>query len=466
MPSAAFDGPAIDAAGLRKSFGSTVAVDGIDLHVEAGGVTALLGPNGAGKTTTVRMLATLLRIDSGSARVAGFDVQREGDKVRMAIGLTGQFTAVDELLTGRENIEMIGRLARLDKAVARRRAGELLERFDLADAAERRSGTYSGGMRRRLDLAASLVASPKVLFLDEPTTGLDPRSRNEVWTMIEELVAGGSTVLLTTQYLDEADQLADTIVVIDHGRVIAQGTPGDLKGDVGGERLELTFAGRAACDAAAEAVVGAHGEIESVGEDECNLTIQLSKGPLEIATLLQAVDAAGIEIEDVVVQRPTLDDVFMALTGEHVSEPDDDARRHMGAVSPLADAHDPQPRDPCGDHGLARDVRTALSLRVRRGDRGRGNDLRQLPDGWHLRADDCIRRAHNFGVAGIRPRQRRRRPLLLDADVALGDPHGTHDCRPPTQFLHDSGDGRGRRAGRLPATGQTARCSTGQSRSR
>src|SRR5580692_5038245 len=230
---------AIEAAGLVKRFGKTIAVDGVDLAVRPGMVLGLLGPNGAGKTTVVRMLATLLRPDAGYARVCGADIVRQADRVRELIGLTGQYAAVDEDLTGFENLLLIGRLLEVPRSEAKRRSAELLERFDLADAAGRSVKTYSGGMRRRLDLAASLVQRPAVLFLDEPTTGLDPRSRSEVWTMIRALVAEGTTVLLTTQYLDEADRLASEIAVIDHGRVIAEGTPDELKDRVGGERLEI-----------------------------------------------------------------------------------------------------------------------------------------------------------------------------------------------------------------------------------
>lgn len=315
---------AIEAHGLVKSFDETRAVDGVDLAVKRGAVTALLGPNGAGKTTIVRMLTTLLRLDAGSATVGGFDVVKNPQSVRTKIGLTGQFTAIDELLTGRENLEMIGRLAHMDSARIKQQAANLLERFDLVDAGDRPANTYSGGMGRRLDLAASLVADPDVLFLDEPTTGLDPRSRNEVWKMIEEMVGRGTTVLLTTQYLDEADQLADTIVVIDHGKVIAQGAPDDLKAEIGGERLSLTLADAAAADRAAEVLNRTHSELEQVDSEQNMLTVQLTKGPMEVATAMKAIDDAGIEIVEVVVSRPTLDDVFLSLTGEHVSEDADE----------------------------------------------------------------------------------------------------------------------------------------------
>ncbi|MBI5311150.1 MAG: ATP-binding cassette domain-containing protein [Actinobacteria bacterium] len=317
---------AIVAEGLVKSFGETNAVAGVDLSVARGSVTALLGPNGAGKTTTVRMLTTLLSIDAGSASVAGFDVVGAPGEVRRRIGLTGQFTAIDELLTGRENLEMIGRLARMPKAAAKSRAGELLERFDLAAAADRNASTYSGGMSRRLDLAASLVAEPEILFLDEPTTGLDPRSRLAMWGLIEELVDRGTTVLLTTQYLDEADQLADEVVVIDHGRVIARGTSDELKDDIGGERLELKLKDAARTGAASAELSRGGAEVIGSDESEGTVTAALTRGPLEVADLIKQLDGAGFALDEVVVHRPTLDDVFLSLTGEHVEGGEDEAK--------------------------------------------------------------------------------------------------------------------------------------------
>lgn len=318
-----FGEAAIRATGLTKNFGETCAVAGVDLTVKRGTVTALLGPNGAGKTTTVRILTTLLKPDSGSANVAGHDIAGEPGAVRARIGLTGQFTAIDELLTGRENLVMIGRLARMAKPDAERRADELLARFELADAADRRAGTYSGGMRRRLDLAASLIANPEVLFLDEPTTGLDPRSRLGMWELIEELVAQGTTVLLTTQYLDEADALADEIVVIDHGRVIARGTSDSLKDEIGGERLELRLKDPAQ-SAQASARLTREG-VEVIGADEAGgaITVALTRGPVEVAELIQTLDGDGFALDEITVHRPTLDDVFLTLTGQHVEDADE-----------------------------------------------------------------------------------------------------------------------------------------------
>lgn len=311
---------AIQATGLTKHFGETKAVDGVDLTVKTGTVTALLGPNGAGKTTTVRMLTTLLRPDGGSAEVAGLDLAKQPNGVRAKIGLTGQDTAVDELLTGRENLVLIGRLARMEKSAVAPRADDLLKRFDLAAAADRPAGTYSGGMRRRLDLAASMIAEPEILFLDEPTTGLDPRSRLGMWELIEELVERGTTVLLTTQYLDEADQLADEIVVIDHGRVIARGTSDQLKDQVGGERLEFKLKDAAAIDRAAALIESQNCEVAERDADDGTVTAALTDGPRQVARLIDLLEEGGIEIDEVFVHRPTLDDVFLKLTGEHVEE--------------------------------------------------------------------------------------------------------------------------------------------------
>jgi ABC-2 type transport system ATP-binding protein len=321
------DRPAIWAEGLQKSYGKTKALDGLDLSVEEGTVLGLLGPNGAGKTTAVRILTTLLIPDAGRAEVAGLDVVRQAGELRALIGLTGQYAAVDEYLTGRENLEMVGRLYHLSKKQARRRADELLERFDLVDAATRLVKTYSGGMRRRLDLAASLVFSPPVLFLDEPTTGLDPRSRITMWDIIGELVSGGTTLLLTTQYLDEADRLADRIAVVDAGRVIAEGTSAELKARVGGETLEVTVAGGDGLGEAASVLERyAHGDGGvRVDAERRYVGTTVAGGPGLLAAVVRDFDAAGVQVEELGLHRPTLDDVFLTLTG-HAAEPEAEQR--------------------------------------------------------------------------------------------------------------------------------------------
>jgi ABC-2 type transport system ATP-binding protein len=313
--------PAVRVAGVIKRFGATVALAGVDLEVAEGTVFGLLGPNGAGKTTLVRVLATLLAPDSGHAEVFGRDVVSEAPAVREMLGLTGQFAAVDEILTGRENLQMFGRLFDLPRAEARRRAGELLERFDLADAADRPARTYSGGMRRRLDLASSLLTRPRILFLDEPTTGLDPRSRNEIWGIVRELVRDGTTVLLTTQYLEEADQLADRIAVIDHGRVIAQGTGNELKDRVGGQILEVELSTAAQRDQAQSVLAGVGCGDPEPGEHPDRLTLPAPRNGLElIEDAASALRHAGIGVSDLGLRRPTLDDVFLQLTGTPPSE--------------------------------------------------------------------------------------------------------------------------------------------------
>jgi ABC-2 type transport system ATP-binding protein len=302
------------AEGLRKRYGATIALDGLDLAVPTGTVCGLLGPNGAGKTTAVGILATLLRPDAGRAEVAGFDVARQAARVRSRIGLTVQHDAVDEILTGRQNLELFGRLFHLSPREARRRAGELLAQFGLVDAADRLVKTYSGGMRRRLDLAAGFVLAPRVLFLDEPTTGQDPRNRSEVWEVVRELVRGGTTVLLTTHYLEEADQLADRISVIDRGRVIAEGAPDELKNTIGGSRIDLVLRDDAALPAAAELlgrVCEGPPEIEPAGR---RLSAPVRDRVTSLAEVLRGLDARGIEAEDVSLRRPTLDEVFLHLT--------------------------------------------------------------------------------------------------------------------------------------------------------
>ncbi len=306
---------AIYGEGLRKHYGKVRALDGVDIAVRYGTVLGLLGPNGAGKTTLVRILTTLLLPDAGRGQVAGYDVVRDASKLRQVIGLAGQYAAVDENLTGRENLEMVGRLYHLGKAEARRRADALLERFGLTDAASRQARTYSGGMRRRLDLAASLVARPQVLFLDEPTTGLDPRSRIGMWETINGLVQEGTTVLLTTQYLEEADYLADRITMIDGGRVIAEGTAQELKARTGGGILELRVADRARAAAAAEAIAGLGSGAPQVARETGQVTLPLPNGTAMLADVVRRLDAAGVAILDIAVRQPTLDDVFLALTG-------------------------------------------------------------------------------------------------------------------------------------------------------
>ncbi|MDE0231336.1 MAG: ATP-binding cassette domain-containing protein [bacterium] len=312
-------GNVIEAFGLVKHYGDVVALDGLDLAVPEGSVFGLLGPNGAGKTTAVSILATLLIPDSGSARVAGADVLEEPARVRERIGLSGQYAALDEHLTGFENLDMIGRLYRLGRSRSRTRARELLEVFDLTEAGNRPVKTYSGGMRRRLDLAGALVASPPVLFLDEPTTGLDPRSRLDLWGVIRELVARGSTLLLTTQYLEEADHLADRIMVIDQGRDIAQGTPDELKTLVGGERIEVTVVSSSDLPRAQEVMQRfAVGELASEVRNR-KITAPISGGAAVLTRALRALDAEGVDLHDVGLRRPTLNDVFLTLTG-HAAE--------------------------------------------------------------------------------------------------------------------------------------------------
>ncbi|GGR54385.1 MULTISPECIES: ATP-binding cassette domain-containing protein [Streptomyces] len=315
---------AIYAEGLVKTFGDVRALDGVDLDVPEGTVLGLLGPNGAGKTTTVRCLTTLLRPDSGKAVVAGVDVLRHPDAVRRSIGLSGQFAAVDEYLTGRENLQMVGQLYQMRAKAAKARAAELLEQFHLADAADRPAKTYSGGMRRRLDLAAALVVSPPVMFMDEPTTGLDPRNRQQLWEVIKQLVSGGTTLLLTTQYLEEADHLAHDIAVVDHGRVIAQGTSDQLKARTGGERVEVVVQDRERIATAAEVLRNLGKGETTVEEHTRRLTVPVSGGAKLLAEIIRELDTRGIGIDDIGLRRPTLDDVFLSLTGHAAESADQD----------------------------------------------------------------------------------------------------------------------------------------------
>ena len=310
----------VEAHGLRKAFGDVQALDGLSLAVPAGSVLGLLGPNGSGKTTTVSILATSLRPDTGRATVGGLDVVKDAAQVRRVIGLAGQFAAVDPNLTGRENLRLIGRLSRVGRKPARARADELLERFHLTDAANRVSKTYSGGMRRRLDLAAALVVSPPVMFMDEPTTGLDPRNRQQLWEVIQDLVAGGTTLLLTTQYLEEADHLAHDICVIDHGLVIARGTSDQLKAQTGGERIEVVAHDHHRIEDTV-AILARHGKgATKVEQHTRKVTVPVAGGAKLLAEVIRDLDADGIEIDDIGLRRPTLDDVFISLTGHAAEE--------------------------------------------------------------------------------------------------------------------------------------------------
>ncbi len=311
----------ISVQGLRKSYGKTKALDGVSLEIKAGTVTALLGPNGAGKTTLIRILTTLITPDDGHATVSGFDVVRDAEALRFTIGLAGQYAAVDEILSGRENLEMVGRLYHMSRADAERRSEELLKQFEIEDAADRPVKTYSGGMRRRLDLAASLVIHPKILFLDEPTTGLDPHGRFTLWQIIRDLVAEGTTVLLTTQYLEEADQLANQVFVIDHGHIIAAGTPDELKSRVGGDVLEVHLADHNQTSAAAEAIGRFGDEPPHLDESLGKVTMPVSGDSPILVDVVRELEKVGIKISDIILRRPSLDDVFIKLTGHGAESP-------------------------------------------------------------------------------------------------------------------------------------------------
>jgi ABC-2 type transport system ATP-binding protein len=309
------DDPAIHAIGLRKSFGSQVVLDGISIDVAAGTVFALLGPNGAGKTTTVHILSTLLAPDDGTVEIAGHDLRREPDAVRAAIGLTGQFSAVDNLLTGEENLRLIADLRHLGKRVGARRVAELLDTFDLAEAATKPVATYSGGMRRRLDLAMTLVGNPRIIFLDEPTAGLDPRSRRVMWDIVRDLVAQGVTIFLTTQYLEEADRLAHRVAVLDHGTIVAEGSPDELKRLVPGGHIRLQFTSAGELEKAARTIVGA-----SRDDDALTLQVPIDVNVRSVRNLLERLDAAAIDVSGLSVSTPDLDDVFLSLTGNPARE--------------------------------------------------------------------------------------------------------------------------------------------------
>jgi ABC-2 type transport system ATP-binding protein len=324
-------GPTILADGLRKRYGPTNALDGFDLQVERGSVTGLLGPNGAGKTTAVRVFTTLLRPDGGRALIDGLDVVRQADLVRYRIGLVGQQAAVDEVISGRQNLVMFGRLFHLPARDARRRADELLEQFGLADTGSKQVKRYSGGMRRRLDLAASLILAPSVMFLDEPTIGLDPRGRSEVWDAIRGLVRGGTTILLTTQYLDEADQLADRISVMDAGRVIAEGTPDELKSRIGGDRVDVVVTQREDLPRAASVLANLTGLRPEIDADARRVSAPAANRLAVLTGAVRAIDDAGLSVDDVAVRRPTLDDVFIQLTGHHAEEREPDATEPAAA---------------------------------------------------------------------------------------------------------------------------------------
>jgi ABC-2 type transport system ATP-binding protein len=332
------DSTALRAVGLRKRYGGEHALDGFDLEIRRGQVHGLLGPNGAGKTTAVRCLTTLTDLDAGSAEIDGIDVRRDPARVRERIGLVGQFHAVDEALTAHQNLVLFARLSGMSKTRARRRADELLDAFELTDAASRAVSGFSGGMRRRLDIAASLVLTTTILFLDEPTTGLDPRGRATVWRAVREIAAAGTTVLLTTQYLDEADQLADRISVMDHGKVVAEGTPGELKRMLGGDRVAVAITESSRLDEAGELIARTVGAEASVDPDTRTITVEVADGPQALAPIVRALDAAALGVDDLALRRPTLDEVFLHLTGPAPTAPPS-----AGRADPPGPHRDPAP---------------------------------------------------------------------------------------------------------------------------
>src|SRR3989475_532263 len=446
--------PAVRVGGVVKRFGSTMALAGVDLEVPEGMVFGLLGPNGAGKTTLIRILATLLEPDAGRAELLGHDVVAESSSVRELLALTGQFAAVDELLTGRENLEMFGRLFRLSRTEARRRASELLARFELTDAADRTAKTYSGGMRRRLDLASSMLTQPRVLFLDEPTTGLDPRSRNEIWEIVRDLRRAGTTILLTTQYLEEADQLADEIAVIDHGRVIAKGTGNELKDRVGGQILEVELTDVQQRDEAEAALLRVGCGAPEEDERPNRLILPAPRDGLVLVEEAAAeLRRAGIGVSDMGLRRPTLDDVFLQLTGRapsenvrEIAEPRCHVQREAGGASSSApprtlaarcrverhryrrrdDAEPPPLLAPARPPGVFDDpadhVRRPVRLRLRRCGRPRaaaGGQLCRLPAAGDLRPVGDLPGVQHRGRPLRGPPPRRHRPLPFDADGAL-----------------------------------------------